>query len=156
LLDTKGGQNKRFVESINGLSAHARLRRERLEAEFNKPFTPPKQFGVIGHLAGYGEATDDNKSRASGYGVRHCHPAIVAEECRTLQLLGMNGLVGDGSLKLADAAGVGPQFRRVYWGGPGSGSPMAAVSSRGAGEPDGCPFDERLPALMANSIESAL
>jgi hypothetical protein len=68
----------------------------------------------------------------------------------------MNGVVGEGSLKLADAAGVGDKFRRVYWGGPGSGSPMAAVSSRGAGEPDGCPFDERLPAIMAKSIDSAI
>jgi len=156
LLDEHGSKNKAFVDALNGLLGHAKARRERLAARFPEPFDPPKQFGLIGHLGGYGEGPGGGKGKAVGFGVRHCNPAIVAEECRTLQLLGINGLVGDDSLRLADAAGVGKGFRRVFWGGPGSGSPMAAVSSSGAGEPDGCPFDSRLPGLMAERVKQAI
>lgn len=156
LSDERGAKNEAFAAALDGLSGHARARRERLEAAFPEPFAPPQRFGLIGHLGGYGEGPGAGKGKAIGFGVRHCNPAIVAEECRTLQLLGINGLVGDDSLRLADAAGSGKGFRRIFWGGPGSGSPMAAVSSSGAGEPDGCPFDSRLPALMAERARQAI
>lgn len=156
LLDERGSQNPAFVENLRDLLGHARQRRETLEHAFPDPFAPPQKFAILGHLAGYGEGPGGGLGKAAGYGVRHCDPTIVAEECRTLQLLGMNSLVGSGSLRLADAGGVGKDFRRLYWGGPGSGSPMAGVSSRGAGEPDGCPFDPRLPAQMAESVKRAI
>ena len=44
-----------FVAQFNGLSAHAHLRRERLEKTFPDPAPVPKLFGIIGHVGGYGE-----------------------------------------------------------------------------------------------------
>ena len=83
-------------------------------------------------------------------------PLHFADECRTLQMLGVNGMVG--GLRLADAAGFGEKLRRVYWGGPGSGSPMGALQKgarKGEAE-EGCPFDPALPPLMAETTERAI
>jgi hypothetical protein len=142
LLDDKGAVSPEFAAQLRGLSGHARARREMLEMLFPEPAPLPKQFGVIGHLAGYGEG--------AGYGIRHCNPEVVADECRCLRLLGVNGLVG--RVGLADAAGFGDQFRRVYWGGPGSGSPMGALKAKDGG----CPFDPAVKAAMAQSTTSAI
>ncbi len=156
LLDQRGARNAEFVKSLQGLSGHVRARRERLEQLFPEPAAPPKLFGVIGHLAGYGQGPGSGLGKAVGFGVRHCNPAIVADECRTFQLLGINGLVDEKSLKMVELAGQSEHFRRVYWGGPGSGSPMAAVSSTTVGEPDGCPFDPKLKTTMAEQVARAI
>jgi hypothetical protein len=88
--------------------------------------------------------------------VRHCNPQIIADECRTLALLGVNGMVGENSLRLADAAGVGDSFRRVFWGGPGAGSPMNMVRKDGQPDPDACPFDPALKQAMRESLADPL
>ncbi len=142
-----------FIAQLNGLSAHARLRHERLEKLFPEPAPMPQRFALIGHLAGYGEGVP-GKGGGSGYGVRHCNPGILADECRTLQMLGVNSLVG--SLRFADAAGFGPKFRQVYWGGPGSGSPMGLLQKSAKFPVDACPFDPTLPPLMAESTKRAI
>ena len=142
-----------FIALLNGLSTHARLRRERLDALFKAPAPMPQRFALIGHLGGYGEGVV-GKGGGSGYGVRHCNPAILADECRTLQMLGVNSFVG--SLRFADAAGFGTQFRQVYWGGPGSGTPMALLQRSGKVIEDACPFDPTLPPLMAESTAKAI
>jgi hypothetical protein len=137
------------IAGIQGLSTYAAHRRQELEAKVGPPTTRPSQFGVLGHLAGYGEG--------SGYGIRHSNPQIVAEECRTLELLGMNGLVAEKSVALADAAGIGKEFRRIYWGGPGSGSPMGFLSKGKNADPNAaCPFDPSLPAHMQESVQKAI
>ncbi len=156
LLDQRGAKNPEFVAALQGLSGHARARRERLEQLFQEPAQPPKLFGLIGHLGGYGQAPGGGLGKASGYGVRHNNPEIVKDECRTLQLLGVNGLVDEKSLRMVELAGVADGFKHVYWGGPGSGSPMAAVSSSTAGEPDGCPFDPKLKTTMSESVAKAI
>lgn len=142
-----------FIAQLNGLSTHARLRRERLEALFKEPAPMPQRFALIGHLGGYGEGVP-GKGGGSGYGVRHCNPAILVDECRTLQMLGVNSLVG--SLRFADAAGFGSKFRQVYWGGPGSGSPMNMLQGNSKVVVDACPFDPALPPLMAESTKRAI
>lgn len=146
-LDGRGGANPDFAGALQGLSAHARARREALEKVTPKDAVLPKQFGIIGHLGGYGESAATGKSAGSGYGVRFCNPEMLADECRSMKMLGVNGVVD--SLKPIDIAGLGDQFRRIHWGGPGSGSPMNffGVARAGQPEPDGCPFD---PALKAN------
>ena len=150
------GVTPEFTAQLNGLARHARLRRERLEALFPEPAPSPKKFALIGHLAGYGDAGGGGRGSGAGYGVRHCNPEILADECRTLRLLGVNSLVG--SLPLADAAGFGADFRHVYWGGPGSGSPLAGLykgpSKLDPG--DHCPFDPALPPLMAETTQRAI
>ena len=143
-----------FVAQLNGLSTHARLRRERLEKHFTEPAPMPKQFALIGHLGGYGQFGTTGLGGPAGYGVRHCNPAILADECRTLRLLGVNSFVG--SLRLADAAGAGPDFRKVYWGGPGSGSPINLLQKGGKLPDDGCPFDPALVPLMQASAAKAI
>lgn len=156
LLDQRGAKNKNFVAALQGLSGHARARRERLEKLFPMASKPPELFGVIGHLGGYGQGPGGGLGKAVGFGVRHNNPEIVADECRTLRLLGVNGLVDEKSLKMVELAGQADGFRRVYWGGPGSGSPMAAVSSSRAGAPDGCPFDPKLKTTMSESVAKAI
>lgn len=136
-----------FKAGLRGLSGHAKARRETVEKAVGGEGPWAKKFGILGHLAGYGEG--------AGYGIRHGNPEIVKEEARTLQLLGMNGLVGETSVKLADAAGVGAEFRRVYWGGPGSGSPVYPLIRMRKVE-EGCPFDAELPTMMGKGVESAL
>ncbi len=143
-----GTSRTEFDRQLSGLSAYAKARRERLESLFPTPGQFPKQYAIIGHLGGYGEGT--------GYGIRHCNPEIVAEECRTLELLGVNALVGGRSQELANKAGMGKSFLRLNWEGPGSGSPMAYVSSDRPGEPDGCPFDEKLQPQMAERVSSSI
>ena len=155
LLSEKGPGDPAFAAALQGLSGHARSRRERLEKAIGAPSPPLKHLAVLGHLAGYGQGPGGGVGKAAGYGVRHCNPEIVAEECRTLRLLGVNALVGANSLRLADAAGVGGSFRQLFWGGPGSGSPMGFVTKRGA-ESEGCPFDPKLKPAMAESIRMAL
>ena len=152
-LDEGGTANPAFVAALQGISGHAHDRYNRLVQKFGD--TPPvlRHFAVLGHLAGYGEASAGaGKHGAAGYGVHHCNPAIVADECRTMRMLGMNGLVGGGSLELADAAGTGEQFRHLFWGGPGSASPMGYVADKRKGE-EGCPFDPALAPRMAETVE---
>jgi hypothetical protein len=146
-LDARGGANPDFAAALQGLSGHARARREGLDKVTPKDAVLPKQFGIIGHLGGYGEGPPGARGGGSGFGVRFCNPEILADECRSMRMLGVNGVVD--SLKPIDVAGFGDQFRRIHWGGPGSGSPMNffGVARPGQPEPDGCPFD---PALKAN------
>jgi hypothetical protein len=146
VLGEKGSASPGFADQLRGLSGHARARRERLEKAVGEPDALPRQFAVIGHLAGYGEG--------SGYGIRHCNPDILKDECRTLRLLGMNGLVGEKSVQLADAGGVGQDLRRIYWGGPGAGSPMNFFKK--ADDPAGCPFDPALKKSMATRVQAAI
>jgi hypothetical protein len=144
-----------FSAQLNGLSTHARLRRERLEKTFSEAATMPRQFSIIGHIGGYGEGAS-GKGGGSGYGVRHCNPAILADEFRTLAMLGVNGLVG--AVQFADAAGVGQNFRQIYWGGPGSGNPMAFFQRSGKAVelPDGCPFDPALKTYVMERVDKAI
>jgi hypothetical protein len=141
-----------FAAGFQGLSTYARARRERLEKLFPDPAPLPSKFGLIGHVGGYGEG-GTGKGGGSGYGVRHCNPEILADECRTLRMLGVNGMVG--SIRLADAAGVGREFRRVYWGGPGSGDPMG-IFRRGKEVVDGCPFDPAVRAHVEQATKAAI
>ncbi len=140
-----------FAAQVNGLSMHARLRRERLEKAFPDAAPMPKLFGVIGHIGGYGEGAPGVRG-SHGFGVRHNNPAILADEFLTLGLLGVNGMVD--RIAFADAAGVGANFRRIFWGGPGSGNPMAFFQKPGPPVeiPEGCPFD---PALKTYVMERA-
>jgi len=156
LLDHRGAQSPGFSDALQGLSGHARARRERLERRFAAPPPPLEYFRLIGHLGGYGQGPGGGLGKAVGFGVRHNNPAIVADECRVLALLGVNGLVDEKSIRMAELAGVAAGFRKIYWGGPGSGSPMAAVSTANGGEPDGCPFDPRLKQTMGEAIERAI
>jgi hypothetical protein len=155
-LDGRGAGNAEFVRQLAGIAAHVKARRELLEKRFPEPVAPPSHFAILGHLAGYGQGPGSGLGKAIGFGVRHCNPEIVADECRVLELLGVNGLVDEKSIQAVQLAGQADKFRRVYWGGPGSGSPMAAVSSRGASEPDGCPFDPRLKTTMAEQVDRAI
>lgn len=143
-----------FIAQLNGLSTHARLRCERLEKHFAEPAPMPRQFALVGHLGGYGQFGVTGLGGPAGYGVRHCNPAILADECRTLRMLGVNSFVG--SLRLADAAGFGADFRQVYWGGPGSGSPINLLQKGGKLPEDGCPFDPALVPLMQESAAKAI
>jgi hypothetical protein len=145
-LNAKGAGDPEFVAALSGLSAYAKARRERLEKAVPDA-AAPKQFAVIGHIGGYGEG--------AGYGVRHNSREIVKEECRTLQLLGVNAMIGGKSLQLADAAGVGQDFRRLFWGGPGAGSPMGFLKKGKAAE-EGCPFDPALPPHMVEAVQKAI
>lgn len=143
-----------FTAQLNGLSDHARLRRERLEKAFPSPASMPKLFGIIGHVGGYGEGPP-GKGGGSGFGTRHCNPAIVANELHTLRMLGVNGMVD--SIRFADAAGMGADFRHTFWGGPGSGDPMAFFQKPGKAVemPEGCPFDPALkPYVMERTAKA--
>ncbi len=144
-----------FGARFSGLAGYARARRERLEKLFPAGEPLPRRFGVIGHLGGYGEGAP-GKGGGSGYGVRHTNPEILADECRVQRLLGMNGLVG--SVRLADAAGFGADFRKVYWGGPGSGNPMSFFARGGKTpeEANGCPFDPALKAHVEARVKEAI
>ena len=144
-----------FASELNGLSTHARLRRERLEKAFPDPATMPRQFAVIGHMGGYGEGPPGLRG-GHGFGVRHNNPAILRDEFRVLSLLGVNGMVD--SIALADAAGVGDQFRRMFWGPPGSGNPMAFFKQgkKSTEMPDGCPFDPALKPYMRETVAKAI
>ncbi len=141
-----------FVAQFQGLSTYARARRERIEKLFPADDPLPKKFGIIGHLGGYGEG-GSGKGGGAGYGVRHCNPEILNDELRALRMIGVNGMVG--TLRVADAAGKGDDFRRVFWGGPGSGSPMNFLKKANKNaEP--CPFDPSLKPHMDSAITSAI
>ena len=144
-----------FTAQLNGLSDHARLRREALERAFPDAAPLPKLFGIIGHIGGYGEGPPGLRG-SYGFGVRHCNPAILADEFRTLRMLGVNGMVD--KIQFADAAGVGADFRHIYWGGPGSGEPMAFFTKPGksAEIPDGCPYDPALKTYVMERVETAI
>jgi len=147
-----------FVAQLTGLSTHARARREGLEKLFPQAAKMPVQFAVIGRLGGYG-AGEPGRGGGSGYGVRHCNPEILIDECRAMRMLGINGLTG--SPRFADAAGLGKEFRRIHWGS-GGGNPMAVLQqgsarARKASEGDECPFDPAIqppiPERIAGTIE---
>ena len=148
LLTASGQGAPELLARLQGLGGHARSRRDFLEKLFPQPASPPKQFAVIGHLAGYGEGIR--------YGVRHCNPAIVADECQSLRLLGMNGLVGETSVALAEAAGLTNEFRRIYWGGPGAGSPMNFIRGKGGAEQENCPFDPAYQPFFTQMVHGAI
>ena len=144
-----------FTSQLNGLSAHARLRRERLEKAFPDPAPLPRQFAIIGHMGGYGDGPPGLRG-SHGFGVRHNNPAILRDEFQVLALLGVNGMVD--SIHLADAAGVGDRFRRIFWGPPGSGDPMAFFQkgAKSAEMPDGCPYDPALKPYIREAVAKAL
>jgi len=144
-----------FTAQLNGISTHARLRRERLEKTFPDAAPMPKLFGVVGHMGGYGGGPPGLRG-SYGFGVRHCNPAILQDEFRTLSMLGVNGMTD--SMKLADAAGVGQQFRHIFWGPPGSGDPMAFFQKGGKAQemPEGCPFDPALKTYVMERAEKAI
>lgn len=148
-LGEKGSASPGFVDQFQGLADCARARRERVEKLFPASGPVPKKFAVIGHLGGYGDAAQ-NKGR--GFGIRHNNPEILLDECRTLRRLGVNGLVD--TIRLADAVGQGDAFRRMYWGGPGSGSPVYSV--RGGKTVETCPFDPELGPRMAARVSDAI
>jgi hypothetical protein len=79
----------------------------------------------LGRMGGYGEG--------AGRAVRHTNPQIAADELRCLHLIGVNSLIQDQSERAADPAGVGEQFRRMYWGRLGGNGKQLP-----AGE---CPFE---------------
>lgn len=137
-----------LTAQLQGLSSYARARRERLEKQAPQDAPLPKLFGILGHLGGYGEG--------AGYGIRHCNPEIVRDECRTLRLLGINGMVGEGSVARTDDAGLGKEFRRVIWGGPGAGSPMTFLKKKAGPEGEACPFDPALKTNMAGRVQTAI
>ncbi len=144
-----------FTAKLTGLADYARARRTRMEELFPGPAPVPKLFGVIGHVGGYGEG-QPGVHGSVGFGTRHCNPQILQDEFKTLQLLGVNGVVG--STRLADASGMGAALRRVFWGPPGSGSPMAFFS-RGAKpveEPDGCPYEPELKTYVLEQTAKAI
>jgi len=144
-----------FADQLNGISTHARLRRERLEKAFPEAAPMPKLFGIIGHIGGYGEGPPGLRG-SHGFGVRHCNPTVLADEFRTLRMLGVNGMVD--RIGFADAAGVGADFRHTFWGGPGSGEPMAffAKPGKSAEMPDGCPYDPALKPYVMDRVEKAI
>ncbi len=144
-----------FTSQLNGLSTHAKLRCEQLEKLFPEPAALPKLFGIIGHIGGYGEGPPGLRG-GFGFGTRHCNPAILEDEFKTLKLLGVNGMVD--SLRLADAARVGQNFRHIFWGGPGSGDPMAFFQKPGKPSemPDGCPFDLDLKTYVIKKTVAAI
>lgn len=141
-----------FIALFQGLSTYARARRERLEKTVAADDPLPKKFGIIGHVGGYGEG-GAGKGGGAGYGVRHCNPEILQDELRTLRMIGVNGMVG--TLRVADAAGKGDEFRRVYWGGPGSGSPMNFLKKKAA-DAESCPFDPALKPHLDTAIAHAI
>jgi len=152
LLTAKGGSDPTFVEGIRGLSDYARLRRETLEKQFPEPMKPLKHFAIIGHIGGYGQGAR-GLGGGAGFGVRHCNPEMLVDEFKTMKMLGVNSLVGPP--KLAEIAGMTADFRRMYWGGPGSGSPMSFFN-RGPNVEDGCPFDPALKASILARVQTAI
>jgi hypothetical protein len=140
-----------FSDGLQGLSSYVRHRRENTEKLFSVAAPLPREFAVLGHLAGYGEGVEIGKGGGAGYGVRHGNPAILQDECTTLELLGINGMVG--GRDLADKAAFTNQFRRMYWGGPWSGSPVQNVKRRSG---DACPFDPAIKASMQNRVAVAI
>lgn len=154
-LGDRGAAAPEFIAQLQGLSGYARARRERLERLFPGKDPRPEHFAVLGHLGGYGEGPAAGKGGSSGFGVRHCNPEILVDECRTLRLLGINGLVG--SQRLVEVAGTAGEFRRMYWGGPGSGSPMSFFQKGKNAEAElGCPFDPALKPHIAARIDQAI
>jgi hypothetical protein len=151
-LRKRGANDADFIGQLQGLSSYARARRGSLERLFIEPAPLPKDFAIIGRLGGYGEGSGQGKREGSGYGVRHCNPEILADECRTLHLLGINGMV-QGSLRMAEIGGYGNEFRRLCFGGPGSGSPMGRGKKKNL---DPCPFDPDLKASMAERVRAAI
>lgn len=137
-----------FEQELLPLSEYVKARKRRLEKIFSVDDPTPKKFAILGHHGGYGEF--------AGYAIRHNNPEIAADESRIQRLLGFNGMVGKKSLEMVDAAGLGPDFRRLYFGGPGAGSPMAFFKPKPGQEPDGCPFDPDLHASIAKGVQSAL
>jgi len=156
-LDARGAGNPEFVASLRGLSEHARARRELLERITPEGAPMPSRFAIIGHLGGYGErTTTGRKGGGAGYGVRHCNPAILTDECRSLRMLGVNGFVG--APRPFEVAGYGEQFRRMYWGGPGSGDPLGFLRRGGKSieESDTCPFDPAIKPHVEGAVTAAI
>src|SRR5205085_7973662 len=121
-------------------STYVRARLDNLKRDIGEgPTTMPTQFAIIGRLGGYGEG--------AGRGIRHCNPQIVTDECRVLRLLGVNSLVQEQSLRLADAAKLGDEFRRMYWGRIGGGGGKSLP-------PNFCPFDA--PKNRGNDVDAML
>jgi hypothetical protein len=137
-----------FEAELQPLSRYVLARKQRLEKLFSIDDPLPKQFAILGHHGGYGENV--------GYAIRHNNPEIAANESRIQRLLGFNGMVGKKSLETVDATGLGQEFRRMYFGGPGAGSPMAFFKPKPGQEVVGCPFDPDLHQAMAKQVRAAI
>lgn len=137
-----------FETELQPLGRYVLARKQRLEKLFSIDDPLPKHFAILGHHGGYGEN--------AGYAIRHNSPEIAANESRIQRLLGFNGMVGKKSLEIVDAAGLGHEFRRIYFGGPGAGSPMAFFKPKPGQEVVGCPFDPDLRQAMAKQVRAAL
>lgn len=139
-----------FRDELRGLSGHAQARRERLAKRFSAQDALPKQFALLGRLDGYGEGV--------GYGIRHNNRAIVRDEALSLELLGVNGLVGRESVELAHKAGQKAALQRMYWGGPGATTPMTLFRDLRRTQPDvvSDPYDPRLREYIKLRVETAL
>jgi hypothetical protein len=137
-----------FEAELQPLSRYVLSRKERLEKIFSIDDPLPKRFAILGHHGGYGEN--------AGYAIRHNSPEIAANESRIQRLLGFNGMVNKKSLEIVDAGGLGADFRRMYFGGPGAGSPMSFFKPKPGQEVAGCPFDPALHQAMAKQVRSAI
>lgn len=137
-----------FETALQPLSHYVKDRLRRLEQVVSPSDPSPKKFAILGHHGGYGEG--------AGYAIRHNNPEIAADESRTQRLLGVNGMVGKKALDAVDAAGLGQDFRRLYFGGPGAGSPMAFFKPKPGQEVTGCPFDPELHKAMAQRVRDAI
>ncbi|MFQ5809413.1 MAG: hypothetical protein ACE5JM_07330, partial [Armatimonadota bacterium] len=106
LAEGSAPDSPEVLAEIEGISSYVRRRRETLEAMPWAKEPVPRRYAVLTDVGGYGEQ--------SGYGVRHTNLDIVRDECRTLRLLGVNGLRS--GFDVAQKTELGPQLRRAHIG----------------------------------------
>jgi len=152
------GEAAKPEDVVLGVFEYAKRRADRLA---NLPWAAgpfPRRYMIVTDLGGY--------APGAGHGIRTSNKAVIEEESRALQYLGVNALRGgpDFLEKLINEnSGIGTQFaHRAISGSHGLGYPVPAVRRdektkklQKVPEGAGCPFDPDVPAATQENLARA-
>lgn len=146
LADNRNPDDPAFLSELNGLLAYANQRADRLGASpFAKgPF--PNLYPIVTDCQGYGNGIY--------YGIRYANRKVFDAECRTLRLLGVNGLASPYPFfveAMTQPGSIASEFRRMMY------LQLCGYVLPGADAPDvGCPSGPSVPGLIAANLTNAL
>ena len=141
-------EDRGFLEETGGLLEHALRRAAWMESLPEAQGPRPKRFAVLTNLGGYGTGVY--------YGTRYTDRAIFDAECRTLRVLGVNGLVHPPDFLVERIrGGKAPEFARAVYAQLGGYPVPAAREGREVPEA-GCPYAPGVEVRTREMIEQGL
>lgn len=136
---------------LESLSQYVKNRADNLESLPYSKWPRPRLFAIVTDCGGYG--------MGQGYGVRHNSQAIIQDEMRSLQCLGVNGFRGGfGRLSNVDPT-LADSFHRAALG-RSMGYPVAQAPEQAAAgtvvPEQGCPYGAGVPDRTRMAVAGAL